>query len=231
MPTRLTYSREFKTEVVLCLLQSNKSQIEVAAEYGLTSQLISNWKQLFLKRAASVFDDPRTVSKPVSKSSKISAKRSLKRIEEPSTWLRKVVVNLSVSDRRLLVDRTSSISVAKQCDWLGISRSGFDYTPKPENALNAELLTRINEILEKNPARGSRQILADLAFSGINVSRSRLRRLMAVGKKRSSSKQPKRTVMNGKSDASPNRIRGVAAIRPNHIWQTDITYIPHDGGD
>lgn len=230
MPTRLTYSREFKTEVVLCALQSSKSQLEVAEEYGLTPQLISNWKQVFLKRASSVFDDPRTVSKPVSKSSKISAKRTLKRIEEPSTWLRKVVVNLSVSDRRLLVDRTSSISVAKQCDWLGNSRSGFDYTPKPENALNAELLTRINVILEKNPARGSRQLLADLAYDGIHVSRSRLRRLMSVGKKRTSSKQPKKTVMSSKSDPSPNRIRGVAALRPNHIWQTDITYIPQDGG-
>jgi putative transposase len=125
-----------------------------------------------------------------------------------------------------MVDRNASVSVAKQCEWLGISRSGFDYEPKPETAMNEDVLNRINEIMETIPSRGTRQLRADLALAGIRVSRGRLRRLMSVRHKRASSSEPRITQMNRYHDISPNRIAQITASRPNQIWQTDITYIP-----
>lgn len=227
---RTTYSNDFKAQVVITALQSSKSQEELAQEFGVSAQLISNWKRVFLERAASMFDDQRRVKHPVSKSSKISAKRAVKRIKAPSTWFQDAVSALSVSERRRMVNRDSPVSVAKQCEWLGISRSGFDYEPKPETAINEDVLSRVNEIMEILPTRGTRQLRADLAHAGIRVSRGRLRRLMSVRTKRASATQPSTTEMNRKRAPSPNRIADTTASKPNHIWQTDITYIRFGDG-
>jgi putative transposase len=227
---RTSYSNDYKALVVITVLQSSKSQQELAQELGVSAQLISNWKRVFLKRAASMFDDQRRVKHPVSKSRKISSKRAIKRIKAPSTWFQDAVSALSVSERRRMVDRDASVSVAKQCEWLGISRSGFDYEPKPETAMNEDVLNRINEIMETIPSRGTRQLRADLALAGIRVSRGRLRRLMSVRHKRASSSEPRITQMNRNHDISPNRIAQITVSRPNQIWQTDITYIPLGDG-
>jgi len=58
MPKRRTYSPKFKSQIVLESLRSEKSQAAICRQHGLSSDLLSRWRQQFLEQAHQVFADP-----------------------------------------------------------------------------------------------------------------------------------------------------------------------------
>lgn len=55
MNKRNQYSAEFKTKVVLEILQEESTINEIAARLGISPVVISRWKAEFLERASEVF--------------------------------------------------------------------------------------------------------------------------------------------------------------------------------
>ncbi len=49
------YDAEFKARVVLEVLQGQKSAAEACREYGIAADLLSPWKQEFVKRSPELF--------------------------------------------------------------------------------------------------------------------------------------------------------------------------------
>lgn len=120
----------------------------------------------------------------------------------------------------------SELSIARQAKLLEVSRSSVYYRPKPESQEELDLLKRLDELFTENPMYGSRRLQQMLKREGILVGRHRIRRLMkklglwAVRPKPNTSKpHPEHKVY-------PYLLRGLAIERPNHVWATDITYIP-----
>jgi transposase len=56
MASRRKFTAEFKAQVVLELLSGAKSSAELCREHQLAASVLSDWKALFLARAASVFE-------------------------------------------------------------------------------------------------------------------------------------------------------------------------------
>jgi len=119
-----------------------------------------------------------------------------------------------------------TISLRRQCDLLDLPRSTAYYTPIPETADNLKLMKEIDAIYLENPSYGSRSITALLDNAGWEVNRKRVQRLMrllgieGVTPKRNLSKpHPGHRVF-------PYLLRNVAITHPDHVWSTDITYIP-----
>jgi transposase len=56
MPKRRKFSPDFKARVVLEALTGVKTSTQVAREYGVSAQLLSNWKATSLENAASLFE-------------------------------------------------------------------------------------------------------------------------------------------------------------------------------
>lgn len=115
----------------------------------------------------------------------------------------------------------SRLSVARQCELLGLARSSWYYESCGERAGNLELMRRIDEEYTRHPFYGSRK-MAEL----FGVNRKRVQRLMrrmgieAVGPKRRTS-QPGRG-----HKIYPYLLRNVEILRPDQVWSSDITYIP-----
>lgn len=59
MKKRRTFSAQFKSQVVLAILQGTQSAAEICREHQLKPQVISGWKATFLARAAEVFSGNR----------------------------------------------------------------------------------------------------------------------------------------------------------------------------
>ena len=57
MSRKSAYSAEFKSKVVLDVLQGNKEITEIATEYGIHPNLIRSWKKDFVNNAQRVFDE------------------------------------------------------------------------------------------------------------------------------------------------------------------------------
>lgn len=56
MEKRNRYTPEFKTKVVLEVLQEQQTVNEIAAKYEVSPVMVSRWKAEFMERASSVFD-------------------------------------------------------------------------------------------------------------------------------------------------------------------------------
>ena len=64
------------------------------------------------------------------------------------------------------------LSISRQCELLGISRSAYYYTPQTlQNEEYFELLKKIREVQIKHPEKGYRRIYRDLKASGEDVMR------------------------------------------------------------
>lgn len=61
------YTAQYKTRIVLEVLQEEKELGEIAAENGLNPNMIRNWKREFLENASKVFEDRHKAEKETKK--------------------------------------------------------------------------------------------------------------------------------------------------------------------
>jgi putative transposase len=134
---------------------------------------------------------------------------------------------MSAPDRRQLIDCGHGLlSIRRQCELLGLARSGVYRPPPPANDDDLALMRRIDELFTAWPFLGSRRMTAMLRADGYAINRKRVRRLMrqmgiaALGPKpRTSKPAPGHKIF-------PYLLRGLVIARPNQVWCADITYIP-----
>lgn len=134
---------------------------------------------------------------------------------------------MSVPERRAMVERPGeTLSVRRQCELLNLTRSGV-YRPAPATcADDLALMRRIDELHLKWPFYGSRRMVFELNQGGHGINRKRVQRLMRVMGIEALVPRP------GTSKAAPGHkihpylLRGVSITEPNHVWASDITYIP-----
>ena len=118
------------------------------------------------------------------------------------------------------------LSVARQCELVSISRSGFYYQPAGETPLNLMLMRLIDEQFLETPWYGSRQMARHLRRAGYSVGRKRIRRLMARMDLVPIYQRPRTTVPHPDHQVYPYLLREMVIDRPNQVWCADITYIP-----
>jgi len=82
---------------------------------------------------------------------------------------------------RALVERGhTEISMRRQCELLGVNRSGLYYEPLGENEENLGLMRLLDEQYTRTPFYGSRKMTEWLATVGHAVNRKRVSRLMEL---------------------------------------------------
>jgi putative transposase len=113
------------------------------------------------------------------------------------------------------------LSVARQCKLLGLPRSTRYYRPLGERAENLALMRRIDEQYLATPFYGSRRMAIVLSANRKRVQRlMRLMRLEAIYPRR-------RTTWSAAGHKIyPYLLRNLEVLGPNHVWSTDITYVP-----
>jgi len=129
--------------------------------------------------------------------------------------------------RRLLIDPAhESISVRRQCELVGISRSALYYTPVSETEENLRLMRLIDEQYTRTPFYGRHRMTAYLRSCGETVNCKRVRRLMRIMGLQAVYPGPRTTVASSDHKVYPYLLRGLAITHPNQVWSSDITYIP-----
>jgi putative transposase len=122
------------------------------------------------------------------------------------------------------------VSVRRQCELLGLNRSGFYHEPAGETPENLRLMRRIDEQYLKTPFYGSRRLTAWLSRQGEEVNRKRVQRLMGIMGLAAIYPGPRTTVTNPDHKIFPYLLRGLTIDRRDQVWSTDITYIPLEEG-
>ena len=122
------------------------------------------------------------------------------------------------------------MSVRRQCELLGLSRSSLYYEPARETGEDLRLMRRIDEQYTACPFYGSRRMTAWLIEQGEEVNRKRVQRLMRVMGLEAVYPKPRLSVAGRGHKIYPYLLRGVKIERPDQVWSTDITYVPMTSG-
>ena len=120
----------------------------------------------------------------------------------------------------------SDLSIRRQCELLGLNRSGLYYEPVGENEENLRFMRLIDEQYTRTPFYGSRKMTKWLVTEGYAVNRKRISRLMAVMGIEAVYPKPKLLSQPGEGHKIyPYLLRGITVGRIDQVWSTDITYI------
>jgi putative transposase len=132
----------------------------------------------------------------------------------------------SVSARQELIETCQQLSIRRQCELIGISRSGYYYQPCPETDENLQLMRRLDELHMDYPVYGSRRLRAMLEREGLLVNRKRVTRLLQImGVEAIYPKRSLSLAIEGHR-IYPYLLDGLEISGPDQVWCADITYVP-----
>lgn len=129
--------------------------------------------------------------------------------------------------RRTWIDKGDRVALTWQCALAGVSRSAVYARQKPKPiALDDEELKRlIDEEYTRHPFYGSRKMVVYLGRCGHCVNRKRAQRLMRSLGLAGMAPGPNTSRAHPQHKVYPYLLRGVAVVKPNQVWSTDLTYI------
>jgi putative transposase len=127
--------------------------------------------------------------------------------------------------RGLIEPDYSEIPIYRQCELLGLSRSGYYYKPQGESQLNQRLMNLIDEQYTKMPFYGVEKMTEWLRRQGFLVNPKRVRRLMRLMGLEAVCPKPWLSKPAEGHRKYPYLLRDLAIDGPDQVWCTDITYI------
>ena len=134
---------------------------------------------------------------------------------------------MEVKQRRAAVNRRRpSLSVARQCKLLDISRSGLYYQPARVSENDLELMKLIDCQYMATPFYGTRKMAAWLKSERHIVNRKHVRRLMQLMGLKAIYRRPRTSPPEPGNKIYPYLLTGMAITRPNQVWCADITNTP-----
>jgi len=119
------------------------------------------------------------------------------------------------------------LPLSRQCDLAGVARSTVYVSDVATLSTNLELilLAELDAEYTQHPFFGSRKMVIHLKELGHIINRKRIQRLMGKLGLAGMAPGPNTSRPHPQHKVYPYLLRGVAVIRPNHVWSTDITYI------
>ena len=130
--------------------------------------------------------------------------------------------------RREWIERVGApLAVSRQCALAGVARSWI-YTPHDADAVSdwdLTLLRLIDAEYTRRPFYGSRRMVVYLKEQEHAVNRKHVQRLMRVLGLAGMAPGPATSRPHPEHQIYPYWLRGVAVVRPNQVWSTDITDI------
>lgn len=118
------------------------------------------------------------------------------------------------------------LSVARQCELLGLPRSTWYYRGVGGTSENLELMRLLDGQYLETPFYGSRRMAHWLESRGFDVNRKRVQRLMRLMGLEAIYPRPRTSSPNVEHKIYPYLLRNLVIGRPNQVWSADITYVP-----
>ena len=124
---RTTYSAEFKSRLVLELLENEKTIAEIASENNITPKNLQNWKKIFLDNAVIAMESAKAVKEykqelVLAKEKNEMLTKIVGKMTVEKEWLEKKLKSLGLSDKKKLIEpKLEKISVSQQCNFLNVS--------------------------------------------------------------------------------------------------------------
>jgi putative transposase len=135
-------------------------------------------------------------------------------------------MSCSLEQRRTWINpKHLRLSVRRQCELLGLAPATYYYQAQPESAENLHYMRWLDQEYTDRPFYGVRKKTAGLQLQGYAVGPKRVRRLLRAMGLMAVYPKPRLSLNPLAHKRFPYLLKGVAIVRPNQVWSTDITYI------
>lgn len=126
-----------------------------------------------------------------------------------------------------MINRAHPLPLVRQSSILELSRSGIYYEAVPVSGRDLEMMRLIDELHMKYSFWGSRTIRDELRGLGFSkLGRGHVSTLMKKMGIEALYKKPRLSEPHPEHKVYPYLLRGLEITRANHVWATDITYLP-----
>jgi putative transposase len=130
----------------------------------------------------------------------------------------------------MIVTEHPQLSVRRQCELLGLHRSGLYYEPMGESAENLLLMNLLDRQYTQHPEHGVRRMTLHVREQGHEVNAKRVRRLLRQMGLEAFYPKPRLSIPDPVAGRYPYLLKGLAVTRPDQVWCADITYIGLEDG-
>jgi len=130
----------------------------------------------------------------------------------------------------MIEPQDTQLSVARQCELVGLPRSSFYYQPVAPDAFTLEVMHAIDRIYTHRPFYGVRRICKTLRDEDYPVNPKRVHRLMQVMGLQAIYPRKRLSLPDKAHRVFPYLLREVTVDRPDQAWCADITYLRLRGG-
>mgnify|MGYP001597163519 CR=1 FL=1 len=125
-----------------------------------------------------------------------------------------------------MIERGQELSVTRQCELLGLNRTGVYYAPRPLPPGDLVLMRRIDELHLQYPYYGARRLSKQLQREGHEVGRLHVVTLMRRMGIEAHYRRPRTSIPAREAAIRPYLLEGLTIERPGQVWSSDITYLP-----
>src|SRR5215475_13116264 len=227
---RKQYSAEFKARVALEALKGLKTVNELASTYGVHPTQIAHWKHHLQKEMPDIFSARRAKKEHDQEAFQAQLYQQIGQLKVELDWVKKKLDLLPEGKRALIEPDHPQISIARQCDLVGLPRSTYYYQAQGESVENLYLMHLLDRQYTDTPYYGVRRMTAWLRSQGYAVNHKRVARLLRTMGLETIYPKPRTSQPHPAHRVYPYLLRGVPITRVNQVWGTDITYIRLHGG-
>ena len=125
-----------------------------------------------------------------------------------------------------MVDQGAELSVTRQCELLGLNRTGVYYTPRPVREEDLRIMPRIDELHLEHPFYGARRLSKQLKREGCDVGRVHVTTLMRRMGIEAQYRRPRTSIPARDAKVYPYLLDGLTIEQPNQVWSSVLTYLP-----
>jgi len=220
---RKRYEAAFKARVALAAMKGDQTLSELASEYSVHGNLVSQWKKRLLTNVVQVFEEPTDEARREQQAVVEELHRQIGQLHVELAWLKK---KTALIDALLPLARAGVAIVGLEPSCLLTLRDEALVMGLGESAENLRLMRLIDEQYLHTPFAGSRGLTQWLMRQGYAVNRKRIKRLMRSMGLEAIYPRPRTSVPCPEHRIYPYLLRNLAIERPDHVWSTDITYVP-----
>ena len=226
LKSRRSHTAEFKAKVVTEAIHGVKSVNELGAQYDVHPTQITKWKRQVLDALPGLFSNHRQRAEKADEELKARLYQQIGQLQVELDWLKKSAA-LTLEEKRMRIERDHPhLSIARQCELLGLGRSALYYRPQRDEEYNDELRRLLDRQYTRTPFYGVARMSEWLRALGHPVNPKRVRRLLREMGLTAIYPKRRLSAPEGGVRRYPYLLRGLDISAPNHVWASDITYIP-----
>src|SRR3954464_15969909 len=220
---RRNHTPAFKAKVALAAVRGDKTLAELAQQFDIHPNQITQWKAQLLDGAAGVFgSETRGDSQgPAVDLTVLHAKIGELTLENDF-----LAGQGGFAERKAMIDRSHDLPITRQARMLNVSRGSVYYLPRPASAADLALMRRMDELHLEFPFAGSRMLRDLLTAEGFQVGRRHVVTLMKRMRIQAVYRKPNTSKPAPGHKIYPYLLRNLPVTRPNQVWAMDITYVP-----